>query len=86
MKQIERYHRVIKEQCRCYYAIVPFDSLPRIMVVHLMITVVFYPNVFVWQKGVSQILFLLTIVKETAVDRNLHFRVILESLCRLIKA
>ena len=55
---------------------VPFDSLPRMMVVQLMITVVFYINAFAWQKGVSQILSPLTIVEGTALDYNLHFRVI----------
>ena len=44
---IERYHRVIKERARCYYAMLPFDNLPRMMVVHLMSTVVFYLNSFV---------------------------------------
>ena len=38
---IERFHRVIQERCRCYYAMVPFDYLPRQMVVHLMKIVIF---------------------------------------------
>merc|ERR1712157_208035 len=52
--EIERVNRVIKERCRCYFAMVPFKSLPRIMVIHLMMTVVFYLNAFVWQPGVSR--------------------------------
>ena len=50
---IERWHRTIKERCQCYYAIILFKYLLRIMVVHLMITVVFYVNAFVWKYGVS---------------------------------
>ena len=34
--KVERWYRVIKEKGRCYYAIFPFDYLPRMMVAHLM--------------------------------------------------
>ena len=53
VKQIERFHRLIEERCRCYYAMQPYNSFPRMMVVHLMITVIFYINAFVWRSGVS---------------------------------
>ena len=76
VKQIERFHRVVEERCRCYYAMQPHDSLPRMMVVHLLITVVFYINAFAWYSGVSQILSPLAIVEGISVDYNLHFRVI----------
>ena len=51
--KIKRFYKVIKERCRCYYAMIHFQSLPRIMIVHLMMTVMFYINAFVWMKGVS---------------------------------
>ena len=35
--KIEQFHEVIKERYRYYYAILPFASLLRMMVVHLMI-------------------------------------------------
>lgn len=73
---IERYHRVLEERARCYYAMVPYDSLPRQMVVELMKTVAFYVNSFVWLKGVLLILSPLTIAEGAALDFNLHFRVI----------
>ncbi|OEU08874.1 hypothetical protein FRACYDRAFT_249219 [Fragilariopsis cylindrus CCMP1102] len=73
---IERFIRVIKERCRCYYAMLPFKSLPRIMVIHLLITVMFYINAFVWRKGVSQYLSPLTILEGVVLDYNLHFQVI----------
>ena len=53
----------------------PFDSLPRVMVVELMTTVTFYINAFVWQAGASKVLSPLTIVEGVAVDYNLHFQV-----------
>ena len=54
----------------------PYDSLPRMMVVHLMITVLFYANAFDWLSGVSKILSSLTIVEGVVLDYELHFRVI----------
>ena len=59
---IERYHRVIKERCRCYCAMLPFKYLPRQMVVGFMKTVVFYINSFAWIDGVSSVLPPLSIV------------------------
>jgi len=54
----------------------PFDVLPRIMVIHLLTTVIFYINAFVWRKGVSQYLSPLTILEGVVLDYNLHFQVI----------
>jgi len=76
VKQIERFHRLIEEHCRCYYAMQSYNSFPRMMVVHLMITVIFYINAFVWRSGVSQVLSPLVIVEGLVVDYNLHFKVI----------
>ena len=73
---IERFIRVIKERCRCYYAMLPFDNLPRIMVIHLLVTVMFYINAFIWRKGVSPFLSPLTILEGVVLDYNLHFQVI----------
>jgi len=73
---IERYHRVIKERVRCYYAMLPFDTLPRMMVVQLMNTVVFYLNAFVWRKGVSNVLPPVTIIEGTVIDYYKHFHVV----------
>ena len=43
-KLIERYHRVFKERARCYCAMLPFDSFLCVIVVHLLITIIFYIN------------------------------------------
>ena len=41
VKQIERFHRVLEERAQCYYAMLPFKSLPKMMVVQLLLTVCF---------------------------------------------
>ena len=74
--EIERLIRVIKERARCYYAMLPYDKIPRMMVIHLLITVVFYINAFVWKNGVSQFLSPTTIVEGLALDYNTHFHVL----------
>ena len=48
--EIERLIRVLKERARCYFAMLSeagIDTLPRTIVIHLMITVNFYMNEFV---------------------------------------
>ena len=40
--EIERLIRVIKERARCYYSMLPYRVIPCTMIVHLLITVVFY--------------------------------------------
>ena len=77
--EIERFIRVMKERARCYHSMlksVGINALPKIMVMHLMRTVNFYLNAFVWRQGVSQILSPFTIVEGIALDYNKHFHVI----------
>ena len=54
----------------------PFRKLPRIMIIHLLVTVMLYTNAFVWRKCVSQFLSPLTILEGIVLDYNLHFQVI----------
>jgi len=82
---IERYHRIMKEQARCYYAMLPFDTLPRMMVVQLMNTVVFYLNAFVWRKGVSNVLLPVTIIEGTVIDYYKHFHVVFGEFVQTFK-
>ena len=53
----------------------PFEHLPSAMVAHLLITVVFHINAFVWDKKASKALPPLTIVEVMVIDFNLKFRV-----------
>ena len=52
-----------------------FNTLLRMMVVHLMITVMFCINAFVWMNVVSKFLSPLKIAEGTTLDYHLHFRV-----------
>ena len=54
----------------------PFDTLPRMMVVQFLNTVVFYLNAFVWRKGVSNVLPPVTIIEGTVIDYRKHFYVV----------
>ena len=74
-KKIERYDRVIKKRSTFFHAILPFDSLSRVMVMHLLKTAVLYVDDFVWKKGVSQTLSPLSIVKDAVLDFRLYFLV-----------
>ena len=74
MKHIEHYHRMMEERARCWYEMLSFNYLPRMMVVHLIITSLFYINAFVWMTRVSNALSPLAIVEGAALDYNLHFR------------
>ena len=77
--EIERMIRVLKERARCYYSMLAkagITTIPRIMVMHLMRTVTFYLNAFVWRKGVSQVLPPSTVVEGIVLDYNKHFHVI----------
>lgn len=74
---IERFIRVVKERCRCCHVMLPFKDVPRIMVAHLMKTVMLYINSFVWKKGALKLLSPLSIVEGIRLDYCKHFHVIL---------
>eukprot|EP00536_Pseudo-nitzschia_multiseries_P012906 jgi/Psemu1/33464/gm1.33464_g len=72
--EIERYNRTLKERCRCLYSELPFDRLPKQMVVEMVRTIVFYQNAFFpWAGGVSNTIAPTTIVTGMAPDYNCHF-------------
>ena len=79
VSDIERFHRVLQERARNYFAMVRkigIIAFPKMSVIHLMITVNFYVNAFVWREGVSPVLPPVTIVEDLVVDYNKHFHVI----------
>ena len=64
---------------RCYYTMLPFAPyLPRMMVIHMLTTVVFYINAFMWDKGVgvSEHLPPVTLIEGIVLDYRKHFHVI----------
>ena len=74
--EMERFIRVIKERSRSYFAMLPFTKIPKIMLSHLIYTVIFYLNAFPWPAGVSQELSPCTIVEGITLTYAKHFQVI----------
>ena len=60
--KIKQFICVIKEIGQRYHTIMIFKDIPQLMVIHLIINVMFYFNMFVWHQGVSQFLIPLTIL------------------------
>ena len=50
---IERYIRMIKDRTRSTYQTLPFTHIPKIMLTHLVMNVVFWLNSFPVQDGIS---------------------------------
>ena len=76
VKDIKRFIRVLKEQARCYWAILPFKKIPERMMVRIMLTVPFYVNTFSPKSGISDHMSLMTIVEGVKLDYNKYFKVI----------
>ena len=76
MEDIERHIRVLKERARCYWAMLPFEKIPKRMVVHILLTVSFYVNAFAPKSGISDHTSPMTIVEGVKLDYNKHFKVI----------
>ena len=58
-------------------AMLLFKKIPKRMIVHIILTVSFYVNVFSPKSGISDHLSPMTIVKGVKLDYNKHFKVIL---------
>ena len=54
--EIERYVRTIKDRVRSCYNMLPFERIPRIMLIHLVKNAVFWLNSFPALDGASQFL------------------------------
>ena len=66
--KIELLHLVLEEITKLYCFMLPFDSLHRMMEVHLIESLVFCVNLFVWLEGASNIVSPLTIVGGIILD------------------
>ena len=77
IKDIEQYIRVVKECARSYSAMLPFEKIPKRMLVHLLLTVLFYVSAFSFNSGIfSDYLSPMTIVEGVKLNYNKHFKVI----------
>ena len=53
-KFVERNNRFVKERCRCAFAEMPYQRIPKRMTIRLVYTTVFWINSFPRQQGVSE--------------------------------
>lgn len=73
---VEHLIMVYKERNWCYWVMMPFETIPASMMVHLMMTELFYVNMFALKSSVPQFLSLTIIVEGGTLDCNKHFQVI----------
>ncbi len=52
--EIERKIRVVKERVRCMTSILPYNILPKIMVIELMHFCIMWMNSFLIKSGISE--------------------------------
>ena len=50
---IERNNRFVKERCRCMFAELPFNRIPKRMIIRLVYTAIFWINSFPRNEGIS---------------------------------
>ena len=80
---IERRIRVIKERCRGIICTLPYTSLPKIMVVHLLHHVVLWLNNFPVDKGVSSRFSPREIILRHKLDAKRHCRAPFGAYCEV---
>ncbi|KAL7572568.1 hypothetical protein ACA910_000387 [Epithemia clementina (nom. ined.)] len=71
---IERYIRTVKDRARSAYCTLPFQRLPRIIVIHLIRNAVFWLNAFPAAHGVSDNISPRCLLTGYEVDYNKHVR------------
>eukprot|EP00536_Pseudo-nitzschia_multiseries_P011475 jgi/Psemu1/29054/gm1.29054_g len=73
--EAKRYNRTIKERCQCIFSTLPYNKIPKRMIIEMVKNVTFYLNAFPWDNGISMDLAPTTIVTGIAPDYSLHFQV-----------
>ena len=70
----ERYIRTVKDRMRSTYAMLPFKTVPRIMIIELAKFAVFWLNSFPKQNGISQTISPRELVTGEKIDFHHHCR------------
>eukprot|EP00536_Pseudo-nitzschia_multiseries_P008838 jgi/Psemu1/21542/gm1.21542_g len=74
--EAEHYNPTIKERCRCIFSTLPYNKVPKRMIVTMARNATFYLNAFPWDDGMSNELAPTTsIATGIAPDYSLHFQV-----------
>lgn len=80
---IERKTRVLKEQVRARWSVMPYSKIPRIMVTELVKDVVAWLNIFLCKGGMSRVLGPRAIMTGIQFDYRLHCRVEFGQYCQV---
>lgn len=70
--EVERYIRILKERCRAMFNLLPFNRMPRCMIVELVYAMEFRLNVFPVHDGVSAHISPRELVTGLTIDANKH--------------
>ena len=70
--EIERYIRTIKDRMRCIYNTLPFDRIPKVLVIEMAKAAVFWLNAFPAANGLSADVSPKTIVTGQQLDFHRH--------------
>jgi hypothetical protein len=75
--EIERIIRVVKERCRATRHSLPFERIPKLVTIHIVLNVVKLLNFFPTKGGVSETLSPKTIMSGETLDFKKHLRPVL---------
>ena len=81
--EIERKIRVVKERARCTTSILPYNILPKIMIIELMHFCVMWMNSFPVKLGISEKWSPREIVSRHRLDAKLHCKVPFGAYCEV---
>jgi hypothetical protein len=80
---IERRIRVVKERCRATRHSLPFEQIPKIMTVHIVLNVVKLLNFFSTKGGVSETMSPKTIMSGETLDYKKHVSLQIGQYCQV---
>jgi hypothetical protein len=83
MPKIECRIRVMKERCRATRHSLPFEWIPKIMTVHIVLNVVRLLNFFPTKGGVSETLSPKTIMSGESLDYKKHLSLQIGQYCQV---
>jgi hypothetical protein len=81
--EIERRIRVVKERCRDTPHSLPFERIPKITTVHIVLNVVKLLNFFSTKGGLSETLSLLTVMLGETLDYKKHLSLQIGQYCQV---
>jgi hypothetical protein len=81
--EIEHRIRVVKERCRAIRHALPFQRLPKLLTIHIVLDVVKVLNLFPTKRGVSDTLSPETIMSGETLDYKKHLRLQIGQYCQV---